>query len=306
METARCKCLQPQTGSILEYPDGHKEHLCARCKGLIRREPDEVDISLDDLKDIDIAAWKMLFPILLVALTLVSCVRPTIPAPPETVPIRVICPSCLAGQQVGYAPLTLYFYVDVAGEVTWDFGDGTRGVGKLVEHTYTDAGLYKVTMVATAEKQRRKATLKAQTYVKVLERATPARQQVVIPNALAQITVLAPKRLGLGERSLLCVYISPRRDVVVVDMQAAENDALLAGGELFHTWLYVPTGAIIEHCFSVRGFRVGEGRVQFIFFVADNMTGRRSDAAITIGVEDTGARAERGADDRNRVERLSR
>jgi hypothetical protein len=280
----------------------------ALCKDLFRREPDEpTNISLDDLGNIDIASgWKILFPMLLVALALVSCVRPTIPDPPETVPIRVICPGCIAGQQVGYAPLTLYFYVDVTDEATWDFGDGTRGIGKLVEHTYTDAGLYKVTMITTAERHRRKVTLRAQTYVKVLERATPAQQQVAIPNALAQITVLAPKRLRLGEQGLFCVYISPRRDVVVVDMQAAENDALLADGELFRTWLYVPTGAIIEHCFSVRGFRVGEGRVQFIFFVADNMTGNRSDVTVTIGVEDTGARAERSADYRKRVERFSR
>ena len=57
----------------------------------------------------------------------------------------------------GYAPLTVHFSGegsrDVSGEgivkYEWDFGDGHTGVGKEVSHTYTEDGIYQVTLTVT-------------------------------------------------------------------------------------------------------------------------------------------------------------
>lgn len=73
--------------------------------------------------------------------------------------IRVGMPDTLCNAYFEYEALSMYRYKfqfistnDQSGtpfEVNWDFGDGTSGSGRVVEHVYREAGVYKVCVTST-------------------------------------------------------------------------------------------------------------------------------------------------------------
>ncbi|WGL17221.1 PKD domain-containing protein [Microbulbifer bruguierae] len=171
--------------------------------------------------------------------------------------------------------------VDPDGNIvmyTWDFGDGSSGIGAMPKHTYTSAGLYTVTLQIMDDYGDSHA---ASTTVSVA--AVPINTQPLCTSAIASDALLWPPNHGY--RDILINNVSdPDGDPVTIVIDEIYQDELVDGrGD----GSFVPDArGIGSDTAEVRAERSasGNGRIYHILFSASDSRGGLCSGQVTVGV----------------------
>jgi hypothetical protein len=100
----------------------------------------------------------------------------------------------------------------------------------------------------------------------------PTNQQTFV-NELVRVTVIAPKSLAVGQEAQVRYVFTALKRLVYLDVRSVPDEHLFSEHDGYFQKVEIPTGAILEFSYLVRGFATGQGYIQHIIAASDGKTG---------------------------------